>query len=140
MELKAMIISKRNLFQGAMFRFQFHEKRWEGNWLILQTSTLPDHSARPAHLTNLHCPVVFIQGDITYTGKSKVGERQNSYIWRDHQVFPSYSDMYVQISDIQTLSFEILGNTWITMLTKKLAEIAHSLKMVTYYNDRQAAT
>ena len=46
MEPKAMIISKRNLSQGAMFRFQFHVKRWEGNWLVLQTSTLPDHSGR----------------------------------------------------------------------------------------------
>ena len=51
-----------------MFRFQFHEKRWEGNWFILQTSTLPDHSARPAHLTNLYCPVVFIQGDTLALG------------------------------------------------------------------------
>lgn len=55
-------------------------------------------------------------------------------------MFPSYSDMYVQISDIHALSFEILSHTWITMLTEKLAEITQSLKMVTYYNDRQAAT
>lgn len=132
-----MIISiKWNLFQGTMFRFQFHVKHWEGNWLILQTSTLPDHSARPAHLTNLYSLVVFIQGDITYTGKSKVGGRKNSYIWREHQVFPSYSDTYVQISNIHALSFAIFSNTWITMLRKQLAEIADILKLVTII-DRQ---
>lgn len=47
-----MIISKRNLFQGAMFRFQFHEKRWEGNCLILQTSTVQLSSFRVISLTH----------------------------------------------------------------------------------------